>query len=143
MKYTAYLFRFFLSVFLFLAVFSLINCSSSQEMPACSVTVDETSNGREITLKTGAVLCIKLQAQPSTGYLWMTGSRNIALKEIGKPRMIPGKTSKDRVLGGVEHQITHYEAVKAGSENLELHYRRPWDKKAAPAKTFKLKITVQ
>jgi inhibitor of cysteine peptidase len=58
----------------------------------------------------------------------------------GKPTVVPGKKG---VVGGKTTQVFAFKAAAAGTSNLELHYKRPFEKDKEPAKTFKVTVEVK
>jgi inhibitor of cysteine peptidase len=117
------------------ALLSLWNCGMQRQM----ISVDESSNGRQVVLQTGQPLKITLNENASTGYRWMVQATPDILRESAAqnpegPKGPPGK-------GGV--RTFSFEAVRPGSGELELDYRRSWEKTAQPARTFKLRIRVE
>jgi predicted secreted protein len=57
----------------------------------------------------------------------------------GKPETVPAKKG---VIGGKATMIFRFQAV-AGTSDLELHYKRPFEKDKKPAKTFKVTVEVK
>lgn len=107
-----------------------------------AVTVTERNNGEKISLAQGETLIVKLDAQPGTGYSWQVAKSEPAtsLKMLGDSEFELGK---DGVAGAVQRQVFNFKAKASGSCVLELHYVRPWEKDAAPAKTYRLEVHVQ
>jgi inhibitor of cysteine peptidase len=115
-------------------------CSSAAPL-AESVALTEQDNNREINLGKGATLTIRLEAQLGTGYSWQTAKYEAeVLKPVGKPAIEKSETKK---VGGVEHQIFRFRALKAGSSVLELHYVRPWQKDVPPLRIFRVTVQVR
>ena len=102
------------------------------------ISVDESSNGREVVLQTGQALKITLNENASTGFRWMIVGKPEVLRESKEetaegPKCPPGK-------GGV--RTFYFEVVRFGSGELELEYRRNWENAAKPARTFKILVRV-
>jgi inhibitor of cysteine peptidase len=105
------------------------------------IAVDDSSNGREVVLHTGQALTISLNENASTGFRWMVHVKPEILRESEEagegteaPKGPPGR-------GGVRH--FYFEALRPGSGEIELEYRRSWEREARPARTFKLRVRVQ
>ena len=103
------------------------------------IAVDDSSNGREVILHIGQVLKISLNENASTGYRWTVPVKPEILREsegetTDAPKGPPGKA-------GVRH--FYFEAVRLGSGELEMEYRRNWEHAATPARTFKLRVQVR
>jgi len=111
-------------------------------------------------LTRGEILEIKLEAQPGTGFGWEIAKNDRTLLEpLGKPtleRPAKKKDDKDKAdkdaadkadkdkgePGSIELQVFRFRAVAAGTNDLELHYKRPFEKDKAPTKTYKLSIQI-
>lgn len=103
--------------------------------PSKTTILTEADKGRNIRLKRGEVLEIRLRAQFGTGYRW-------ELTRPPEPRLIftgqsvvnapPGNES------GNETQIFRFEARSAGKFTLRLDHVRPWEKDVEPTRTFSI-----
>jgi C1A family cysteine protease len=79
----------------------------------------------------GKTLDIELDSNPSTGYRWEVGGIDKGmLHQLGGIEF----RQVSKLLGAVEKQILHFEAVDTGKTTLELTYRRPWEKDAKPTR---------
>jgi inhibitor of cysteine peptidase len=101
-------------------------------------SVDESSNGREVVLQMGQTLHVTLNENASTGFRWTVHSRPDILRESAQPGVEAQKGPPGK--GGV--RTFSFEAIRPGSGELELEYRRGWEKTAQPARTFKLLVRV-
>jgi inhibitor of cysteine peptidase len=101
------------------------------------ITVDESSDGREVVLQTGQTLTVSLNENASTGFRWILQAKPDILRASADdpegPKGPPGKS-------GV--RTFSFEAVQPGSGELDLEYRRGWEKTAQPARTFKLLVRI-
>ncbi len=85
-------------------------------------------NGQAVQLRVGEVLGIDLESNPSTGYEWLVDEiepgkmTDMGLNYIGGGNM-PGDSSTQRLC---------FRVVGAGTTNLRLIYRQPWDVKVTP-----------
>jgi predicted secreted protein len=107
------------------------------------IQADDTFDGRELALHIGETLEVRLAENASTGYQWsippeLKHKLAPALRELQEtieaPAGPPGKP-------GFRH--LYFEAVAAGNAELEIHYRRSWETKKPPARTFRLHISVR
>jgi inhibitor of cysteine peptidase len=107
------------------------------------IRVDDTFNGREVTLQVGQALKVSLSENASTGHQWsippeLKSKLTPVLREreetVEAPDRPPGRP-------GVRH--LYFEAVAAGTADLEIHYRRSWENNKPPARKFKLRVLVQ
>jgi inhibitor of cysteine peptidase len=111
--------------------------------PRKMIQVDDTFHGREVALQVGQTLKVSLSENASTGHQWsipaeLKSKLTPVLREreetVEAPDGPPGRP-------GVRN--LYFEAVAAGTADLEIHYRRPWERNAPPARKFKLRVLVQ
>ena len=107
------------------------------------VQADETFNGRQVGIHIGETLVISLSENASTGYHWLIppeAAHNFeTILQEGRPAAegtagTPGKPGVRRFC---------FEALRPGTVELELHYRRAWETAKPPARKFKLRIRVR
>src|SRR5262249_53305235 len=95
----------------------------------------------KVELAKGDKLQLKLAANPTTGFTWVIGSKdNPALKSAGKPEYTADKKGK---VGGGGVQVFTFTAEAAGEADLEMQYKRPFEKDKEPAKTYKFKVVIK
>ena len=107
------------------------------------IQVDDTFHGREVALQVGQTLKVSLSENASTGYQWsispeVKNKLTPVLREreetVEAPNGPPGKPGVRQL---------YFEAVAAGTADLEIHYRRSWERDKPPARTFKLRVLVR
>lgn len=105
------------------------------------VTLTDKDNDTKPELTVGDKLVVRLEVRLGTGYSYQVAvPARAVLKSLGKPKTLRG----DGKPGSKEYQEFRFQAVKAGIDKLELHYRRPFDKKTVPpAKVFRVQLTVK
>jgi inhibitor of cysteine peptidase len=109
---------------------------------AARVTVATEKTGRDVSLKVGGVLEVRLEANHTTGYSWVAGPMmNPVLERQGKATYQENAAGGKAGVGGVE--VWRFKAVKAGRQGLQFEYRRPWEKGAPAAKTVTFSVTVE
>ncbi|MBN1453561.1 MAG: protease inhibitor I42 family protein [Anaerolineales bacterium] len=123
-----------MSFFLALALFS--GCGTN------GVNLTEADNGRQITVRPGDIVTLKLASNPTTGYSWQVMEiDNTILVQDGDPEYKQSPGSEGLVgTGGAE--TFRFKAVGAGETTLSLGYMRPWES-VLPIETFSIKIVVQ
>ena len=100
--------------------------------------VDQSYNGHEVTLAVGQVMELSLSENPTTGFRWdLKTKAEPACELVASTFDAPGGRPGN---GGVHHW--QFRAVHPGSGEIELEYRRPWEKDAAPAKVYKMGVRV-
>lgn len=132
-------FRMFLSfITLFLAVSALVHPA----VPRASLIgseeriVREADNGQRLELRGDQMLVVDLEGNPSTGYLWEIVNFDIKiLRPIGPVEFVP---QSDR-LGAPVRMVYRFQAVGAGSSDLVLVYRRPWEEQP-PLDRFSIRV---
>jgi inhibitor of cysteine peptidase len=106
------------------------------------VTVISGQTGGQVSLKVGAVLEVRLEANHTTGYSWIASPvANAVLMRQGAAKYEEHASGGKAGVGGVE--VWRFKAVKAGRQGLQFEYRRPWEKNAPPAKVVTYSVTVE
>ncbi len=105
------------------------------------IELNKSDDGKSISLVQGQVLQAALEANPTTGYSWVKVSpkKDDVLEPLGEPEY----KSSGNLLGSGGHLILRYKASNPGKVELELHYRRPWEKTEEPEDTFHIEVHVQ
>jgi len=107
------------------------------------LTITEQNNNEEVRLRVGDELIVKLDFQPGTGYDWIKSGDDEGVlrqftpdvKEVDKKESDIEESAK-RDLGGVEPREFYFRAVSSGIQEIELEYRRPWEKSETSTKFF-------
>ena len=106
-----------------------------------ATVVTEQTHG-DVSLKVGAVLEVRLEANHTTGYSWVFAPTvNPVLMRQGKAVYQEHVAGGTVGAGGVE--VWRFKAVKAGKQGLQFEYRRPWEKGSPPAKIVTFNVTVE
>jgi predicted secreted protein len=103
------------------------------------VTVSESENAGKITIGADQQLEIRLPVQGGTGYSWELDAASnapVRLLESHLQAAEPGRP------GGPQMQVLRFTRTGAGSGDLRLGYRRPWEKDRPSARTFTIQLTV-
>lgn len=135
--------------YLFVLMFLLINISlysyNDMKETADTLTVTESNNGETIQITRGTILFIKLEAIPGTGYGWHSDSvKPKYLIPVEEPVFLPKEVdSTGMAIGAPAYQVFCYRAQKEGTEFLELHYKRVWEKDKPPLKTFSITVNIR
>ena len=104
------------------------------------LTLTDKDSGTSVKLAKGALLEIKLPSTAGTGYTWQIIKNNPEQLVLqGRSQIIrPDK----KIVGGKQAQLFRFKAEWIGTSELEIVYRRPFEKGKAPAKTFTATIIV-
>jgi inhibitor of cysteine peptidase len=106
-----------------------------------ATVVTEQTHG-DVSLKVGALLEVRLEANHTTGYSWVAApSANPVLTRQGPAKYEEHATGGKVGVGGVE--VWRFKAIKAGKQGLQFEYRRPWEKGSPPAKVVMFAVTVE
>lgn len=105
---------------------------------------NESDNGRTVKLAAGESLEIALAENPTTGYRWQRAKQ--AAGDVGSPcPFAKDDFEPDRAgmpgAGGTHRWQFH--AVEPGVCEIELEYRRSWEKDKLPERTFRIHVEVR
>jgi inhibitor of cysteine peptidase len=106
-----------------------------------ATVVTEQTHG-DVSLKVGAVLEVRLEANHTTGYSWVAAPAvNPVLMRQGPAKYEEHATGGKAGVGGVE--VWRFKAMKAGKQGLQFEYRRSWEKGSPPAKVVTFAVIVE
>jgi inhibitor of cysteine peptidase len=103
------------------------------------IQIDRSYNDREVTLTIGEVVEISLAENPTTGFRW-------ELRVKPEPSCSLIKDWSESATGPPGKGGTHrwqFQAVRPGTGEIKLEYRRPWEQEAAPRHSFNLRVRVR
>ena len=107
-----------------------------------AISVTQEQNGGSVELKTGGILEVRLESNPSTGYSWqVVGLQGNVLEQQGEAEYKAESALPKPGSGGVE--IFRFKALQPGELALRLAYSRPWEKDVEPIETFELLVVVK
>lgn len=96
--------------------------------------LETPDSGSDIFLAQGEVLQVRLPSTPSTGFSWAIASNSPSvLRPNGEPKYEPPAKG---AAGAAGTQTFEFRVVGGGGAFLELVYRRPFEKDAAPARRW-------
>jgi inhibitor of cysteine peptidase len=116
-------------------------------LAACIVAppreIDASADNTRVVLEPHQELVVRLATHPETGYRWSVerGAATV-LSPADDPNYAPVFASAPLV-GSGGWTTFRYRASALGTDTLELAYRRPWEKDAAPEKTYRVDVVVQ
>lgn len=103
---------------------------------------DDQKNHCPLALHIGQEVLISLRSNPSTGFRWeVKQAASGVLKSLG-PELY-SNPEEVGLVGSAGQSSWRYKAEKAGSGQLLMVYRRPWEADVAPASTFDCQVEVQ
>jgi inhibitor of cysteine peptidase len=106
-----------------------------------TVVVTKADAGRTIALTRGAILGVRLDGNPTTGFRWRQAAmEGDALSTVGEPQYAARRP--DDILGAGGSFVFRYRGDRPGKSTIRFVYARPWevDKEA---ETFVVTIEVK
>ena len=111
-------------------------CGPSQQ----TVTLTASDNGKSIELNQDDILEIRLEGNPTTGFMWEIETlETTILKLVGETEFDPDSEATGS--GGTVK--LSFEAIDTGKTDLKLVYHQPWDTETPPTEVFIMSITVK
>jgi predicted secreted protein len=104
--------------------------------------IDSTQGKQSITCKAGEMFTIRLEGNPSTGFLWdfeKGFDTELAMFQGSKEETT--QNEKEMVGSPVIYTWT-FKALKAGSTEAIMKYKRQWEKDPVNEKTLLIQVTI-
>jgi inhibitor of cysteine peptidase len=105
-----------------------------------TIILTENDHDTVVRLPVGGRLVIRLEALPGAGYGWQIARNTMPQLDLLEPSVF--EPSKHPGVGGTTTEVFRYIASVSGSGDLELHYRRPWEKEVPPQGIFRVQVIV-
>jgi inhibitor of cysteine peptidase len=108
-------------------------------VPLNHLVVTEEQNGAAVTIKTDAIITVKLQENPTTGYSWnLTTTPGLQIiNDTYKPTYTTGK-----MVGSGGTHIWDISAVATGEQKIKGVYMRSWEPTTGNETTFSMTVLV-
>jgi len=112
---------------------------SGTAVPVNHIVVTEEQNGATVTVKTGAVISVRLQENPTTGYSWnLTTTPGLQIiNDTYKPTYTTGK-----MVGSGGTHIWDISAVATGEQKIKGVYMRSWEPITGNETDFAMTVVV-
>jgi inhibitor of cysteine peptidase len=112
---------------------------SGTAAPVNHLVVTEEQNGATVTIKTGAIITVKLQENPTTGYSWnLTTTPGLQIiNDTYKPTYTTGK-----MVGSGGTHIWDISAVATGEQKIKGVYMRSWEPISGNETDFSMTVVV-
>jgi inhibitor of cysteine peptidase len=128
-----------------LLLFILIGgCRSTPSgIPADAVVAGAAENGSTIRLRSGQMLVIELQSNPSTGYVWQLvrePNAQYLLVDGTKTRQSDAERANE---SQIETQYIRFVAQEAGETELELNYVIPAAGPGPDTRRYTLELVIE
>jgi predicted secreted protein len=107
---------------------------------AARKVVTDADKGGDVQMKVGDVLEVRLNSNPSTGYMWYVHPKSTTLLRLN------GQTQTEATEPGVGRpivQVFTFEAKRRGDGILLLRYVRSWEKPALGEEQFNLHVVIE
>ena len=115
-------------------------------LTACSglfgsrLDLEEADNGGEFVVERGSRVSIKLEGNPTTGYLWdLTECDQTILAQSSEVDYKSGSS----LVGAGGIYTFDFKAVDSGKTRVKLIYHRPWETDIEPLNVFEVMIVVK
>jgi inhibitor of cysteine peptidase len=134
------------SIRLFFLIVLLAAALFSQAAFAATKTITDADKGGTIHLKAGDALEVRLNANPTTGYMWYLKKESThLLKLTGQSQTNPPEpvAGQPVMLGQPVVQIFKFQAKQPGEGVLLLHYVRSWDPPLPDEQQFQIHVVVE
>jgi inhibitor of cysteine peptidase len=106
----------------------------------CMTPTTSTNAGRTISVSSGTVFGIVLDANPTTGYSWsITAQPDPSVVVAVDSQFIPPSTA---LPGAPGRECFRFQAAGAGQTNIGFAYARPFEPDAPPAQTAEVQVSV-
>jgi predicted secreted protein len=104
------------------------------------VVATKEQNQGKIRVVQNSEFQVLLDANPTTGYQWQIVSYDSAIIKFSKEEFLT--IINDGRMGAPGRQMFKFKAIHAGSTDLEMIYRRSWERAAPDAERFRVQVTV-
>jgi len=119
----------------FIALFTFMGWSAQGQD---FVRITQTDFQHQIKVSQNQALEVRLPSTPSTGFGWYAASNNESIiKQVGNWEFVTDNAS---AVGASGTQINHYVSTAAGTTELELLYKRPWEDASQATASYKVTI---
>jgi inhibitor of cysteine peptidase len=105
------------------------------------VEVTAADAGKAVRAAVGNLIAITLQSNPSTGYNWELRDFDYGVADFYKSETLPADGG-NVLFGAPSKTVVSLQAVKPGSQDIKLVYRRSWEPPDQVAETFAFRLLV-
>ncbi|MDD5082709.1 MAG: protease inhibitor I42 family protein [Dehalococcoidales bacterium] len=97
-----------------------------------------TDSTQKVTIGVNQEFLIALGSNPTTGYGWQESHDNTMLELVNKT--YEPSDESENLVGGGGIEYFQFKALKTGTIEVTMTYKRPWEETAASQKTFTVTI---
>jgi predicted secreted protein len=112
--------------------------------PAVTGTVEVTAKDQNQIVRAaiGNLVRITLESNPSTGYNWELRDFDYGVADFYSSDLVARQTDGNVLFGAPGDTVITIQAVKPGTQDITLVYRRQWEPPDQVAQTFTFKLEV-
>lgn len=108
-------------------------------MPGCSEEAKVYADpAGTVEVNTNKEFIVTLDANPTTGYFWQASYDKDILKLVDKTYKQNNTRTPMVGVGGID--TFRFQAIKAGSTEIQFAYKRPWESEIGKQVTFKVMV---
>ncbi len=123
----------------FLLALVTVACLSQAAFAADKVITDADKGG-EVRIKFGDRLELRLQSNPSTGYMWYVEKESTPLIKLHHQSQTE---ATEPGVGQPVFQVFTFETRRRGDGVLLMHYVRSWEKPTPDDEQFKIRVIIE
>lgn len=112
----------------------------TQTISAANKVITEADKGRELRLKAGDRIELRLKSNPSTGYAWYVQANSTPLLKLVHQTQ---SEATEPGTGRPVFQVFEFETRRGGEGTLHLHYVRSWEKPSANDEQFEIHVFIE
>jgi len=124
---------------------SLLACSAAPE-PLPVDAVDDSYAGKEVEITVGGSLTVTLKSNPTTGFQWSESAQisdQSVIEQLDHEFIAPEDIGDSPSVGTGGKEVWTFKALKKGTSEISMEYRRPWEQDVQPDSTFTLTVLVK
>lgn len=109
-----------------------------------SLRIGADRNGQTVEVQVGQRFAVELVGVPTAGYVWAPTQLPAFVQRAGEASgdTVP-EQSEPGYAGGNHWEVLMFVATAAGTGDLVLEQRRPWETDQPPADTFRVTVTAR
>jgi len=116
------------------------NGTPDKELKMSEILIEAADHGREIEVKEGDIVVIRLEETLSTGYSWEVGDIDESVLELIDSDY--SEPDRKHFVGGGGARTFRFKAGSAGQDKIRLRLRRSWDPEDEASDRFEISVRV-
>ncbi len=127
-------------IIIFYSLISTCAAIPDDNMDAKNITLGRQDNGKEIRVRCGYLIQIKLEQMGGAGYQWHVDSLDREHLELLSDET---KATSKGSIGAPVQRIWRFKAKKEGSAEIRIDQYRVWEGKGKAIEHFSIKLVVE